>query len=1314
MKNIKKFVFGFMSVLVVTQYFIPVISYASELTSEDNFTLVDFKQNDAIEQQDKKVQVDLKAKINQSTTQEQKVEISFNTNAIIKEAKLLPKNEGISYTTSKNKIVMKISPGSTGNLEFQVTFDRDSLRDETQLQVNYLNQQLTTALQLPTEEMSSESEESTTVTSTSSISSTSEMDTTETTSTSTTDSETTTTASSSTSETTTSSTSETASSTTEDTTEKSESETQAANAKTKEERADKPQDIRDILSQAGISPATIIDGAKVIYLDKDGNPYPDPNNVPINAAVSIDYTWSIPEEVLDQLAAGDYFDFKLPDGIAVVPGSGKLGEYGTYRVNEDGTVHFEFNEKVETDHDINGTFHYDAKFDKKLVPGDVTITTPTEENFPSSEVHIRPDYDQAIDKAGHFDKTPNPDKVIWEVNINRPLNEMTNATVTEHLPEGTSYESVAIYPETVDENGKITSIDKANPLVEGKDYTVDSSGNIKFIGEYAKTSQAFHIVYTTKIDEDKKPEEDGGKVTFKNTATLNDGKSETDASAKVTAEYKPAIKKSAPISSGQDQIYNWSIEYNYNEKKHPAGSYVSDTMGDNLTLVDKSVVLHQVMFKDGKPVQGAALVEGVDYKVVPDPSNPHKFKIQFLKDIDYAVKIEYQTKVSGYVDDPTAIQNSVETDTGNNSSSNGNASQQGIVKNIDGAIDYTNREVPWKIDINNAGYWMENWELEDTFSKGLYLVSDSFQIIDKSDNNRVLNKSEYTLKETATGFQVSFNKPLKDGTDHKFQIKYKTKFDTSAIDGGTGSENDIKFVNDATMTWVDKNGDSHTNHAERPFIPIPEFKYNGSKSGEYNATTKKIQWSVTANYNQQALKNATITDPIQAGQNYVSGSGKLYEAIINKDGSYTLGNEVANAAITEPSGSTNRVTVKLPEGSKKAYVFVFETSLEGEIIDKKTYDNTATFENNGISHDLDASVTVAHAGELIAKDGIQDPDDSNYVNWHVTINSQQATLKNVIVTDEPSANQYVTASDVKVYGPTVSKDGTITEDKNTVLKEGTDYNLVIQTDTQTGKQTIEVHFLNEISRPYMIDYRALITSDKSNDVATNSAHLTGENDKVIHGDIEVDVPVVNHDGSATGSKGSVQIQKEDTEGKALAGAHFQLWTIKDGKKSVLFREGTTDVSGKLKIGNLRVQDYLLIETKAPDGYTISDELAQGKVITITADSDDSSYPIVKLVNETSKVLLHKVGETVENGKTVQNPLAGAEFKVTNRSGKTIKGYEKIVSDKDGLVTIEKLLPGDYYLVETKAPNNYIVETQKIAFTVTKEDDGEIPTIELND
>ena len=308
------------------------------------------------------------------------------------------------------------------------------------------------------------------------------------------------------------------------------------------------QDIRKLLEDSGISPATIIDSAKVIYLDKEGKPYPDQTDVPIDAEVQIDYTWSIPEDILP-LKSGDYFDFKLPDGVTIEQATSSLGDYGTYTINADGTVRFVFNEKVETYHDIKGTFHYDAHFDKTIVPGEVVVDTPTEENFPPSEIHVRPTYDQAIDKSGHFDKTPNPSEVIWEININRPLNTMENATLTDPMPEGTTYESVEIYPETVGKNGEIISIDKEHPLVKGTDYTVDSNGKITFIGKYATTDQAFNVVYTTTIDESSFPEKEGA-VSFKNTATLNDGKTDTNASASVTAQYKGPIKKMDHLQQG--------------------------------------------------------------------------------------------------------------------------------------------------------------------------------------------------------------------------------------------------------------------------------------------------------------------------------------------------------------------------------------------------------------------------------------------------------------------------------------------------------------------------------------------------------------------------------------------------------------------------------------------------------------------------------------------------------------------------------------------------------------------------------------------
>lgn len=114
------------------------------------------------------------------------------------------------------------------------------------------------------------------------------------------------------------------------------------------------------------------------------------------------------------------------------------------------------------------------------------------------------------------------------------------------------------------------------------------------------------------------------------------------------------------------------------------------------------------------------------------------------------------------------------------------------------------------------------------------------------------------------------------------------------IDNGSGHEGDIKFVNDASMTWKDKNGGDHTNNDHKEFKPIPPFQYNGQKSGSYNATSKKITWTIAANFNQQELSNASITDPISDDQNYVSGSAKVYEATINKNGTYTLGAEVTS------------------------------------------------------------------------------------------------------------------------------------------------------------------------------------------------------------------------------------------------------------------------------------------------------------------------------------------------------------------------------------------------------------------------------------
>ncbi|WP_446612902.1 hypothetical protein, partial [Vibrio jasicida] len=75
--------------------------------------------------------------------------------------------------------------------------------------------------------------------------------------------------------------------------------------------------------------------------------------------------------------------------------------------------------------------------------------------------------------------------------------------------------------------------------------------------------------------------------------------------------------------------------------------------------------------------------------------------------------------------------------------------------------------------------------------------------------------------------------------------------------------------------------------------------------------------------------------------------------------------------------------------------------------------------------------------------------DSNYVNWKLTVNASQSTLKNVEVTDNPSSNQYIVAKDILIYGTSIDASGNITENKNIILEQGKDYSVDIQTDNST-------------------------------------------------------------------------------------------------------------------------------------------------------------------------------------------------------------------------------------------------------------------------
>ncbi|MDT2838634.1 SpaA isopeptide-forming pilin-related protein [Vagococcus carniphilus] len=177
--------------------------------------------------------------------------------------------------------------------------------------------------------------------------------------------------------------------------------------------------------------------------------------------------------------------------------------------------------------------------------------------------------------------------------------------------------------------------------------------------------------------------------------------------------------------------------------------------------------------------------------------------------------------------------------------------------------------------------------------------------------------------------------------------------------------------------------------------------------------------------------------------------------------------------------------------------------------------------------------------------------------------------------------------------------------------------------------------------------------------------------------------------------GGVELRKIDANDKTsfLSGAEFSLY---DGKTNKLIKEKiVTGKDGKVVVNNLMPGSYYFIETKAPVGYELNEEKIH---FTIEAEK----------INELEKVIVENAPEkkpeygAVTLRKVDSNDqterLKGAQFSLfDSKTGKLIKA--NIETAQNGELTVDKLIPGNYYFVETKAPIGYEISTKKYTFEI---------------
>lgn len=1034
------------------------------------------------------------------------------------------------------------------------------------------------------------------------------------------------------------------------------------------------------------------------------------NSVKPSDTFKLEAKWVLPEHIAEQMVSGDFYEFKLPSEFKIETKKGKLENkegvaFGDYEIKADGTVRLTFNDLLDEKSEIHGTFSYAQKLEGIKKPGEVEIKIPYEDTLPPVKITVQSNTDVSIAKEGRFDKTYNPNKSIWTIDINQSLSKMSNTVVKDYLPDGLKVEKVSIKPVDVNIDGEITEIPSAKSLIENVDYKLsEDKTEIIFLKE---VTQAYRIELTAEIKESKKPQP-GYDIYLDNTASItsSNGK-KSEASASIRANYRKDLTKSRPLSVGEKQNYEWTVNANYSLSKLDKGSTLTDTFDSkNMTLLKDTVILNKVMFDSNGEKTGLSPLAKDSYKIIDNGKNG--FAVELLVDVEDALELTYQTHVTESVlDERVELSNTVQINNGEKETSTGQASQQNLFKYVDdmAGIDYKNREIPWIIRVNEAGYLLKNWSLTDTISEGQTFKKDSLQILD--GGKALVKNVDYKVSYKGREMTIQFLGDRQKETNHAYMMTYRTIFDT--FNAETDGRKDPIFYNHATESWTDETGQKDSTEVTTPPIILTDhFRYNGSKNASYNGTNKKVTWKVAYNFNHHELNKATLTDVIEGKHKLIKESVKLYTLTVDKDGNHEHKDEVKDASIkieTNKKG-LDVVTVLMPDKVTDAYELVYETSLENQLIDHSPLINEAVFKNDGIKdQQYKASIKPYYAGQLFAKSGDVNRENSNLIDWNILVNPSQSTLDNIVVTDYPSVDQIIDMKTLKVYGSFVQSNEHIDKNDEEVLVEGTDYEVSSQTDPETGKQTFELKFLNQISKPYYVSYTSelnIMSSSLEVDIY-NEAKITADNIKNMSQGEPGKVSVINTNADADGITRKLMLKKVNEDNEPLKGAILALWKLnkKDNTYKML-RTQTTDENGEIEFKGISTGDYKVIEVKAPAGYDISSELEQGKHFVFKPNKENDYTQVETLVNEKRKVLINKTNGHNEG-------LSDTYFNVLKAENKEIV-KENIKTNKDGQAVIEQLEPGHYLLEEVKANKDYIRNTELIPFDVKQEGTDDINVV----